>query len=50
MRIPLRLLAAAFLSVLGLDAQLSADPSLTRLLRFPSTNGQNIVFSYASQL
>ena len=50
MRIPLRLLAAAFLSVLGLDAQPSADPSPTRLLRFPATNGQAIGFSYAGQL
>lgn len=50
MRIPLRLLATAFLSVLGLEAQPTADPSPTRLLRFPATNGQTIVFSYAGQL
>ena len=50
MRTPLRLLAAAFLSILGLGAQASADPSPTRLLRFPAINGEAIVFSYAGQL
>lgn len=50
MRTPLRLLAAAFLSILGLGAQPSADPSPTRFLRFPASDGQSIVFSYAGQL
>ena len=50
MRTPLRLLAAACLSILGLGAPASADPSPTRLLRFPATNGPSIVFSYAGQL
>ena len=50
MRTPLRLLAALTLTTLGLVAQTPADPSPTRLLRFPATNGQTIVFSYAGQL
>ena len=49
-RTPLRLLATAFLSILGLGAQASADSSPTRLLRFPAINGEAIVFSYAGQL
>ncbi|HET7534888.1 MAG TPA: S41 family peptidase, partial [Candidatus Didemnitutus sp.] len=43
-------LFALALSAGGLFAQNSADPSQTRLLRFPATNGAEIVFSYAGQL
>ncbi len=50
MRTPFRLLAAAFLSTLGLGAPTYADPSPTRLLRFPAINGEAIIFSYAGQL
>ena len=50
MRTPFRLLTAVLLTTLGLGAPASADPSPTRLLRFPATDGQIIVFSYAGQL
>jgi len=50
MRTPFRLLTAVLLTTLGLGAPASADPSPTRLLRFPATDGQSIVFSYAGQL
>ena len=45
-----RLLFTLALSASGLFAQNSADSSQTRLLRFPATNGAEIVFSYAGQL
>ncbi len=45
-----RTLFALALSAGGLFAQNSAEPSQTRLLRFPATNGSEIVFSYAGQL
>ena len=45
-----RLLFTLALSASGLFAQNSADTSQTRLLRFPATNGAEIVFSYAGQL
>ena len=50
MTTPSRLLLALVLSAGALFAQNSADSSPTRLLRFPATNGAEIVFSYAGQL
>ena len=47
---PSRLLFALALSAGGLLAQSASDASPTRLLRFPATNGSEIVFSYAGQL
>ena len=45
-------LAIVLLLVLGIDRVASAQalPSSTRLLRFPTTNGQQIVFCYAGEL
>jgi hypothetical protein len=45
-------LVIAFLLVIVLDRSASAQalPNTTRLLRFPTTNGQQIVFCHAGQL
>ena len=54
MRLPFRLAASAcslgaiLLSINAVQAQ--APPDTTRLLRFPTTNGDQIVFCYAGQL
>jgi len=54
MRLPFRLAASAcslgaiLLSINAVPAQ--APPDTTRLLRFPTTNGDQIVFCYAGQL
>ncbi|HTB80249.1 MAG TPA: PDZ domain-containing protein [Opitutaceae bacterium] len=45
-----RLALAFALSAIGLSAQTPAATEQTRLLRFPATNGSQIVFSYAGQL
>ncbi|HUR59041.1 MAG TPA: hypothetical protein VM029_15105, partial [Opitutaceae bacterium] len=49
-----RFLAAATLAMVGVlslaQTSVPNNPDLTRLLRFPATNGTQIVFSYAGQL
>jgi tricorn protease len=45
-----RLVFALALSTAGLAAQTISPAEQTRLLRFPATNGSQIVFSYAGQL
>lgn len=45
-----RFLPALLFSFFGVAAQLPANPAETRLLRFPTTNGSQIIFSYAGQL
>src|ERR1700704_4390143 len=50
--VALRRLAIAFLFLIVLNRSASAQalPNTTRLLRFPTTNGQEIVFCHAGQL
>ena len=50
MRNPLRILSLLILYAGGLAVQTPAAPAETKLLRFPTTNGSQIVFSYAGQL
>ncbi len=50
MRYTPRLIALAAISAAALAAQTPGAPAETRLLRFPTTNGSQIVFSYAGQL
>jgi tricorn protease len=50
MRKTLLLIAGALWSAGALLAQAPAEPAETRLLRFPTTDGHSIVFSYAGQL
>jgi len=50
MRIPFRTLSLLLLSAAGLAAQTTAPAAETKLLRFPTTNGPQIVFTYAGQL
>lgn len=51
MSLPVRLLFALALLAGNVLAQTPANPNeQTRLLRFPATNGRQIVFSYAGQL
>lgn len=44
------ILWAAVLAALGRCLAADDNPELTRLLRFPATNGREVVFSYAGQL
>ncbi len=50
MRKVLPSIAGALLSAASLLAQAPADATETRLLRFPTTDGRSIVFSYTGQL
>jgi tricorn protease len=50
MRKILLLAAGALLPAIALLAQAPADATETRLLRFPTTDGRSIVFSYTGQL
>ena len=50
MRKLLLLVAGALLPAVALFAQAPSDAAETRLLRFPTTDGRSIVFSYTGQL
>src|SRR5438477_3569937 len=53
MQIPYSRLVVLFLLIVGLIPSLASAqklPNTTRLLRFPTTNGQQIVFCYAGEL
>ena len=50
MRTSFRILPLLLLSLAGLSATPLAVPAETKLLRFPTTDGSQIVFSYAGQL
>src|SRR3712207_4309407 len=44
------LLASALFAIGSASAQQPQLPNTTRLLRFPATNGSQVVFTYAGQL
>ena len=50
MALLLRLFVFSLASAVALQAAAQTAPEQTRLLRFPTTNGQQIVFCYAGQL